>query len=149
MTPVDVDLYEKLLFSANYDYKKSSFLVNSFRNGFPLHYMGKEDVQMVSANLRFHIGDEVQLWNKVMKEVKLKRYAGPFDKIPFDHYIQSPIGLVPKDGGSATRLIFHLSHPRHSGFSVNANIPPSHCSTKYPDFNEAVQMCLQEGGHVV
>ena len=42
------------------------------------------------------------LWNKVMKEVEAKRFAGPFEKIPFDNFIQSPIGLVPKDGGKST-----------------------------------------------
>ena len=47
-----------------------------------------------------------------MKEVKLGRYAGPFPTIPYEEdFIQSPIGLVPKDQGCDTRLIFHLSYP--------------------------------------
>ena len=47
-----------------------------------------------SKNLKFRgIGDKVTLWNKVMKEVKLKRYAGPFEEIPFEYYVQSPVGL--------------------------------------------------------
>ena len=46
-----------------------------------------------------------------MKEIKERRYAGPFMKenFPFVNYIQSPIGLVPK-AGNKTRLIFHLSY---------------------------------------
>ena len=63
-----------------------------------------------------------------MKEVKEERYAGPFEKIPFEHYIQSPIGLVPKDWGKDTRLIFHLSYPRDGKSSVNANTPSELCS---------------------
>ena len=47
-----------------------------------------------------------------MKEVKLKRFAGPFESSPFEDFIQSPVGLVPKDNGKDTRLIFHLSYPR-------------------------------------
>ena len=43
-----------------------------------------------------------------MKEVSLGRIAGPFEKIPFTNFMQSPIGLVPKTGGK-THLIFHLS----------------------------------------
>ena len=64
------------------------------------------------------------------KEVKLGRYAGPYNSIPFDNYIQLPIGLVPKDRGASTRLIFHLSYPRdlRKGYSVNANTPKSKCS---------------------
>ena len=91
------------------------------------------------------IGNRVILWNKVMKEVKAKRYAGPYKQIPFDNYIQSPIGLVPKDGGKDTRLIFHLSYPRGKGTSVNANTPKELCNVKYPDFNEAIQLCIKAG----
>ena len=80
-----------------------------------------------------------------MKEVREERYAGPFEQIPFDTYIQSPIGLVPKDGGKDTRLIFHLSYPRGVGTSVNANAPVDYCSVAYPDFNEAVQLCIKAG----
>ena len=79
-----------------------------------------------------------------MTEVKAKRYAGPFAKIPFRYYIQSPVGLVPKDKGKKTRLIFHLSYPK-DGDSVNSGIPDDECSVKYPDFMDAVALCLQEG----
>ena len=49
-----------------------------------------------------------EMWSKVMKEVKGGLYADPFEKPPFDNFIQSPIGLVPKDHGTKTRVIFHL-----------------------------------------
>ena len=84
-----------------------------------------------------------------MKEVKLGRYAGPFKKVPFKHYIQSLIGLVAKDNGKDTRLIFHLSYPRKpksgNAESVNGNTPPNYCKVQYPDFNEAIDICLREG----
>ena len=109
----------------------------------------KANVNITSPNLKFRgIGNPTILWNKVMKEVKEERYAGPFESIPFDHYIQSPIGLVPKDGGKDTRLIFHLSYPRGRGLSVNANTPKHKCTVKYPDFNEAVMLCLKQGKFV-
>ena len=62
-----------------------------------------------------------------MKEVQLKRYAGPYGDIPYEYYIQSPIGLVPKDGGKDVQLIFHLSHPRSGTTSLNANTPKDVC----------------------
>ena len=77
-----------------------------------------------------------------MKEVKACRYAGPYKDPPFEHYIQSPIGLVPKDQGKKTRLIFHLSHPR-KGNSVNTCIPAANCTVRYPDFKQVIQLCLQ------
>ena len=57
-----------------------------------------------------------------MTEVQAKRYTGPYEKVPYEFFIQSPIGLVPKDKGKKTRLIFHLSYPR-DGDSVNSGIP--------------------------
>ena len=90
--------------------------------------------------------DKIVLWNKVMKEVKLKRYAGLFEQIPFKHYIQLPIGLVPKDGGKDIRLIFHLSYPRgEDSSSVNTNTNKERCKVKYPDFAKAIQLCIKAG----
>ena len=81
-----------------------------------------------------------------MKEVKEKRYAGPFEEIPYkDDFIQSPVGLVPKDGGKECRLIFHLSHPRNNRDSVNSNTPPEDCKVNYTEFDEAIWVCLSEG----
>ena len=77
-----------------------------------------------------------------MKEVEKKRYAGPFKKIPFSNFIQSPIGLIPKDGGKDVRLIFHLSHPCKTGTSLNANTPKEDCKVSYPVFNEAIKLCV-------
>ena len=131
---------------SKYDKEETDFLIDGFTNGFSIGYNGPEDVKLTSPNLKFReVGDKITSWNKVMKEVKAKRYAGPFEKIPFDNYIQSPIGLVPKDGGKDTRLIFHLSYPRGRGTSVNANTPECLCKVKYLDFNEAIQIYLREG----
>ena len=82
-----------------------------------------------------------------MKDVSAKRVAGPFDKIPFTHFIQSPIGLVPK-AGNKTRLIFHLSfnfEDKDGNIlgSVNACMPKDLCKVKYNDIDSAIACCLQ------
>ena len=104
---------------------------------------------MTSPNLRLTVGNEKILWNKVMKEVQKKRYAGPFDKIPFKNFIQSPIGLVPKDSGKDVRLIFHLSYlrkpNRENQTSLNANTAKEECTVNYTEFNTAVKLCLAAG----
>ena len=146
ITPVKVDVLKQLLIESKYDAHEIGFLVKGFTEGFSVGYTGPENVKITSPNLKFReVGSETQLWNKVMKEVKANRYAGPFEEIPFKNYIQSPIGLVPKDGGKDTRLIFHLSYPRGKGTSVNENTPAELCTVQYPDFNEAIQLCLQAG----
>ena len=147
VTPVNADILEELLTVSDYNERKKNKLIKGFRQGFDLGYRGPTKVNQTAPNLKLTVGDELVLWNKVMKEVKAKRYAGPFliDRPPFSHYIQSPIGLVPKDGGKETRLIFHLSYPRNGSTSVNANTPKSKTKVKYPDFSEAVKLCLKEG----
>ena len=79
-----------------------------------------------------------------MKEVKEKRYAGPYVVPPYDKFIQSPIGLVSKDGSKDVRLIFHLSYPRN-GDSVNSQIPRELCTVKYCEFDDAIKRCTDEG----
>ena len=146
-TPVKPDALESLLKQTNYDKEKTEFLVNGFKNGFDLGYRGPSNIQQKAPNLKFTIGNKLELWNKVMKEVQANRYAGPFEDIPFENFIQSPIGLVPKDGGTKTRLIFHLSYPRNpkKGFSVNASTPTELTSVKYPSFDDAVRLCIKCG----
>ena len=136
---------QQLLQETNYDQSLTNFLVDGFTNGFDLGYDGPQEVRQKSPNLKFVVGDKFELWDKVMKEVKCKRYAGPFEEIPFHYFIQSPIGLVPKDGGTKTRLIFHLSYPRNSNRSVNYNTPDELAKVQYKNFTDAVKLCLKEG----
>ena len=146
VTLINADKFEQLLIETGYDPLETEFIVQGFREGFSLGYCGETNVQMTAPNLKFcGVGDKVTLWNKVMKEVSLKRYAGPYLNIPFDNCIQSPTGLVPKDQGKDTHLIFHLSYPRARGTSVNANTPDHLCTVKYPDFSEAIKICAAAG----
>ena len=114
VTPVDVDKLKDILVNCGYNRQKIDYLCDRFRNGFDLGYEGLEqNVARTAPNLKLRVGSKTELWNKVMTEVKAGRYAGPFkNKPPFEHFIQSPIGLVPKDKGKKTRLIFHLSYQR-------------------------------------
>ena len=118
-TPIKVAELKQLVVEADYDKKKTKYLIDRFTQGFSLGYEGKTDRQDQSANLPLNgLGTKMDVWNKVMKEVKLGRYAGPYElsELPFQNFIQSPIGLVPKAGGK-TRLIFHLSYQFQNGMS--------------------------------
>ena len=144
VTPVKPDILEQLLVETGYDHEETKFVVDGFRHGFDLGYQGQCcNIQRRAPNLKLRVGNKTILWNKVMKEVKLGRFAGPYEVPPFEDFIQSPIGLVPKDG-SDTRLIFHLSYPR-TGASINSETPKEACSIKYPDFSDAIRICLQLG----
>ena len=132
-----------MLRRAGYDPEKTKFLVEGFYSGFDIGYQGPEVRQSKSQNIHFSVGDDKDLWLKLMKEFKLKRVAGPFITIPFKNFIQSPIGLVPKDEGRKTRLIFHLSYEFKDGMgSLNWHTPDYLCSVHYNDLDHAVNNCL-------
>ena len=145
VTPVDVVAFKNLLVETGYNPRKINFLYEGFTHGFSLEFEGNRNVSRCAPNLKLTIGSRVELWNKVMKEVAEKRYAGPFSEPPFEKFIQSPIGLVPKDKGTKTRLIFHLSYPKDGKSSVNAGIPKEKCTVQYPEFEEAVRLCSRWG----
>ena len=85
VTPVDVDKLEQLLVTSNYNEAETRFLISGFREGFDIGYMGPTDRQDESRNMPFRIGNKKILWNKIMKEIKAGRVAGPFsrEEIPF------------------------------------------------------------------
>ena len=106
--------------------------------------MGSMKRKHESANIPLKIGSELDLWNKIMKEVKESRYVGPYTQPPFQSYVQSPLGLVPK-AGNKMRLIFHLSFDfgeAEKDKSINYHTPAKDCKVKYNDLDVAIRQCL-------
>ena len=68
--------------------------------------------------------------------MNLGRIAGPFLKQPISNLRMSPIGKVPKSGGSR-RLITHLSYPENN--SVNHFIDPYDCTVSYTSLDQVLQ----------
>lgn len=145
-TPVNVEVFGSLLKETSYPMEETNYLIQGFTEGFSIGFEGPRDRVMESNNLKLRVGTRQDLWDKVVKEVKLGRFAGPYVRPPFTHYVQSPIGLVPKHTPGQTRLIYHLSYPQ--GESINDYIPKDKCSVKYQDLDAAIQMILEEKGEV-
>ena len=146
VTPINVHELEILLKESNYDRTKSKFLIEGFKNGFDMQYQGPRNCRHLSNNIPLNVGTRADLWRKIMKEVRLGRYAGPFESPPYKYFIQSPIRLVPKDGGKDMRLIFHLSFDfgkNEEDKSFNHHTPDDLCSVKYRNIDHAIENCLQ------
>ena len=144
VTLLNVSLFGRLLRESNYPIKDADFLIKGFSEGFDIGYAGPMDRQSTAKNIPFTVGDKYDMWNKIMREVQAKRVAGPFEEIPYQNFIQSPIGLVPKSG-NCTRLIFHLSYQFKSGKvteSINACTPRDICSVRYNDLDSAMSACF-------
>ena len=88
-----------MLTEAQYPPDKLRTLIHGFHHGFDIGYRGPQNRQDYSSNIPIKpgVGSLMEMRNKIMKEVKLERYAGPFDEVPYKNFMQSPIGLVPKD----------------------------------------------------
>ena len=145
VTPINIPALRTLLKRTNYNKVKSEEIVNGFMYGFDIGYQGPVNRCQEADNIPITVGSHQGMWDKLLKEVKLHRYAGPFRKPLFKFYVQSPIGLVPKDNGKQTRLIFHLSYnfgQEENQQSINHHTPEEFCSVRYRDLDYAVQTCL-------
>ena len=144
VTTINHKLFMSLLRESGYPDDEVFFLEDGLTNGFDIGYEGPQERCSTADNIPFTVGNEVELWNKLMKEVKLGRVVGPFEKVPFENYIQYP-GLVPKAGSDQTRLIFHLSYDfkKEKLGSVNHYTPKEKCTVKYRDLDYAVKTFLE------
>ena len=70
------ELFVQRLIEVNYDQKEIAFLRNRFLHGFEFRYKGPVNRTSQANNLPLRVGSQVQLWNKLIKEVKLKRVTG-------------------------------------------------------------------------
>ena len=87
VTPINPDRLEELLRATNYNRAKAQFVLGGLRHGFDIGYRGPQIRKDTAANIPIRVGSPLDMWNKVMTEVSMGRYAGPYtyiaDKIPF------------------------------------------------------------------
>ena len=101
------------------------------------------DTHRLSTNLRSASENFEILLQKIQKEKNAGRVAGPFRKPPFQNFICSPLGLVPKKNEGEIRTIHHLSYPK--GSSVNDGIPSEHKTVQYQSIDDAVKHMIKYG----
>ena len=119
-----------------------SILLKGFKYGFRIPYHGPREKRLAKNHGTALQQPEV-VWKKLQDEIGLGRVAGPFNEVPFDNLIVSPIGLVPKSVPGEFRLIFDLSYPH--GASINSGILSEDSSVAYTKFDEVVKMVQSEG----
>ena len=80
ITPINVKEFGKLLHESGYDQRKARYLIQGFAEGFDIGYRGPKQRRDQSENIpiKLGVGSSLEMWNKVMKEVKAKCSAGPF-----------------------------------------------------------------------
>lgn len=81
-TPINVGVLDQMLREAGYDSNKTDYLVEGFSRGFSIEYQGPTNRRDEAPNHRLRCGSKVDLWNKLIKEVHLKRVSGPWGQVP-------------------------------------------------------------------
>ena len=116
-TPIKISKLEFYL--DGYPPASKRYLLDGFLRGFSLDYVGYHETSFCN-NLLSAIQNPSAVNEKLSKELKLGRIAGPFSEKPLSSLRLSPLGLIPKKAPGEFRLIHHLSFPY--GTSVNSHI---------------------------
>ena len=125
-----------------YNLNKRGYLLNGFINGFSINSF-KQPSNAIPQNLVSARQHPEIVAEKIEKEVKLGRIAGPFVKPPFSKFTISPIGLQPKRNPGEFRLIHHLSYPK--GSSVNDAIPRDLATVNYASIDDSINAIMTLG----
>jgi hypothetical protein len=141
-TPIKPTVLFKFLDSFHYPPHLSHYLYQGFACGFKTGYMGLV-INRISQNLKSVNSNPSIVQEKISKELALGRLAGPFAYPPFDPFICSPIGLVPKQTPGQFRVIQHLSFPY--GESINDYIPEELSKVSYTKVQDAVNIIKAMG----
>ena len=119
-------------------------MLKGFRDGFSIGLEGPRTPRF-SRNLKSANEHPDLVTKNLLSEVKLGRTAGPSLSPPFPNFQIYPIGVVPKKYSSDWRTIFHLSHPKASGNSVNDYISKENYSLQYVKHDDAINLIIQLG----
>ncbi|XP_053558364.1 uncharacterized protein LOC128649240 [Bombina bombina] len=120
----------------------AELLLTGFSSGFLIPFKEQEGSSF-TGNLKSAREFPEVLREKLGKEVRLGRMAGPFRLPPLSGLRVSPLGVVPKKSPGQFRMIHHLSFPR--GMSVNDGIDPELVSVKYASFDKAISVVRKAG----
>ena len=139
-TPIKISKLEFYL--DGYPPASKRYLLDGFLRGFSLDYVGYHETSFCN-NLLSAIQNPSAVNEKLSKELKLGRIAGPFSEKPFSSLRLSPLGLIPKKAPGEFRLIHHLSFPY--GTSVNSHIPTEASSVRYASIDDAIRIIRRTG----
>ena len=95
-----------------YNENKRRFLYLGLMFGFKLHYHGPK-ISKISDNHRSAIDRPEEVLSKLQKEMDKGHIEGPYSEPPFNPFVISPIGLVPKTDSGKLRMIHDLSYPKN------------------------------------
>ena len=141
-TPIDVPKLDRLL--SGYGEMEKRRLVDGFTRGFTIpSTISSDPCKFGYTNHKTVLSNMSVVQDKLDKELRLGRIAGPFVDPPFENFIVSPLGLVPKKNPGEFRLIHDLSFPK--GNSVNSHIDPQFSTVQYEVLDHCIEIIQSLG----
>ena len=120
-----------------YDEASQDFLLRGFSLRFRLNCL--HEPTSGESNNHSSVNEQIEIASKKLShELELGRIKGPFDHPPFDNFICSPLGLIPKSVPGKFRLIHDLSFTKHN--SVNLGIPKEFATVQYDGIDQVVEL---------
>ena len=120
------------------------FLVNGFQYGFSIGCDNTPSVPL-SKNHSSAVNHSEVINSHIQKSLELNHIAGPFPHPPFDPFISSPLGVIPKSEPGQFRIIHDLSYPKDN--SVNFYIPKENSAVHYDSVDWIIHLVQQNGIH--
>lgn len=111
-----------------YDKEKLAYIRDGLVNGFRLGCVGLPST-IIFKNHRSTLQYTWVIEDFISKGQGKGRIEGPFTSPPFEPFVFSPFGVVPKSEEGKYRVIHDLSFPKNN--SVNILIPPEFSHVKY------------------
>lgn len=139
-TPVKAESLSRVL--EGYDPQKLQFLIEGFSQGFRLGCVGLP-TQTLSRNHKSTSEYPSVIEDFIDQGINKGRIAGPFPSPPFEFFISSPLGVVPKSEAGKFRVIHDLSFPKHN--SVNSQIPQECATVQYDSIDNVTSLLRQFG----
>ncbi|CAG2204889.1 unnamed protein product [Mytilus edulis] len=118
-------------------------LIEGFTFGFKINSLLDKKVDKFPSNNKSARENPDAVNLKLTKEIMKGRIKGPFNEAPFEKFICSPLGLIPKKENRSFHSIHDLSFPK--GESVNFWTPPEYTSVSYQNIETVIELVQEHG----
>ena len=135
--PLDYSFFQANLVS-HPDKEFVNFILTGISQGVDIGYKGPQR-SLVSGNWPSSTKNHDKVSEAIQAHIDKGRVAGPWAHPPFDYFVSSPLGAVPKKNSTKVRVIHDLSWPPTLG--VNSGIDINEFSLKYIKIDDIIHKC--------
>jgi len=136
-SPFNISAWTHELQRIHNDITSTNDLLNDITHGVRIGYTGTRST-LISTNHYSAFSNSAAIAHELEREINLNRKIGPFLQPPFENFVGSPMGAIPKKRSMPVkwRIINDLSWP--AGQSINNHIDKDSFSCSYDTMDAAI-----------